>query len=226
MVNLSWSSRQSWVAVFDVLGFGTLLEQADQDLPRAVLTSQIDDLLEVLDSDEKAHGKLESVVFSDTIAIFSPTERPDDYPWFLLQCKNLINQSISIRLPLRGAISVGLTFSAKEHPIILGKPFSEAFQYCEDQDWIGLLLTPSATRALRSAGLEPLHHHFVEGDIPLRRLQREGVLAYRFQDGATSFENPLLHQLQDMQRGAPRNAKLKYARTIEHIQGHHRCIRG
>jgi len=223
-MELSWLSRQSWVAVFDVLGFGSLLEQADRDLSRAVLTSRLDDLLKSLSSDEKAKGKLEWLVFSDTITIFTPTEEPKDYPGFLLQCKNLIKRSITIRLPLRGAISIGKSFSANEYPIILGKPFSEAFRYCEDQDWIGLLLTPSATRALRSAGLEPLHHHFVDGPIPLRRMAPDDVLAYRFQDGATNFQNPLLDQLQDMQHRAPAEAKPKYARTIEHIHKHHRWV--
>ncbi|MDH4252818.1 MAG: hypothetical protein OEV27_16695 [Nitrospira sp.] len=224
-MQISWLSRQSWVAVFDVLGFGRLLEQADHDLSRAILTSQLDDLLNSLRS-ETVKGKLEWLIFSDTIAIFTPTEEPKDYPWFLLQCKNLIKQSIAIRLPLRGAISIGRSFSANEHPIVLGRPFSEAFQYCEDQDWIGLLLTPSATRALRSVGLEPLHHHFVDGPIPLRRMAPDDVLAYRFQDGATNFQNPLVPQLQNMQHSAPAEAKPKYARTIEHIQRYHRWVAG
>jgi hypothetical protein len=52
----------------------------------------------------------------------------------------------------------------------------------------------------------------------------DDVLAYRFQDGATNFQNPLVHQLQDMQHSAPTAAKPKYERTIEHIHKHHRWV--
>ncbi len=225
-MSLTWTRRESWVAVFDVLGFAKLVAESGQDFPRAHLTDQLDELLGSLESDEQHHGSLEYLVFSDTIVIFSSTQEPSGYPWFLLQCKNLIKDSIRLRLPLRGAISVGTTFVAAEHPIVLGVPFCEAFEYCADQDWIGLLLAPSATHALRRAGLEPLHHHFVTGPVPLRRLSPDDVLAYRLQDGMANFDSPLLPLLREMQHFAPPDAKEKYARTIKHIQHHHRSTDG
>lgn len=223
---LTWKRRQSWVAVFDILGFGRLIEEAEREFPRALLTNRLDELLSSLDSEEQRQGSLDYLVFSDTIVIFAPSQEPSGYPWFLLQCENLIKDSIRIRLPLRGAISVGTTFSAAEHPIIIGLPFVEAFKYCEDQDWIGLLLAPSATRALRGAGVEPLHHDFVLGPLPLRRLSPQDVLAYRFQNGMANFNSPLLPWLREMQHFAPQDAKEKYARTIEHIQRHYRYVDG
>ena len=223
---LTWKRRESWVAVFDVLGFAKLVAKSAQDFPRALLTDRLDELLGSLELNEQRHGSLKFLVVSDTIVIFASTQDPSGYPWFLLQCKNLIKDSIRLRLPLRGAISVGTTFVAAEHPIVLGSPFSEAFEYCADQDWIGLLLAPSATRTLRSASLEPLHHHFVTGPVPLRCLSPQDVLAYRFQDGMANFDSPLLPWLREMQHFAPPEAKEKYARTIEHIQRHHRSTDG
>jgi hypothetical protein len=223
---VTWKRRESWVAVFDILGFAKLVETAEHDFPRALLTSKLDDLLDSLGSEEQQLGGLEHLVFSDTIVIFSPSSGPPHYPWFLRQCKNLIMESIRVRLPLRGAISVGITFSAEEDPIVIGAPFSEAFGYCEDQDWIGLLLTPSATRALRTAGLDPRNHHFVTGQIPLRRLPAANVLAYRFQDGASNFESPLLPWLREMRQFAPDHAKKKYDNTITHINDHYRLTDG
>jgi hypothetical protein len=226
-MSLKWTHRESWVAVFDVLGFAGLVEGVENEVRLTMLTDQIEELLQVLESDESQHGLLKSIVFSDTIAIFTQTSEPHDYPWFLLQCRNLITKSINLRLPLRGAISVGVSHVAEEHSIVLGKPFLEAFRYCEDQDWIGLLMTPTATRALRNAGLEPRNHDFVDDSVPLRRCQPgTDVLAYRFQNGAANFANPLLRPLSEMMQRAPSEAKGKYERTIAHIKKHYRWIEG
>jgi hypothetical protein len=222
---LTWRKRDSWVAVFDILGFSNLLAEAERAFQRSLLTGKIDELVESLESEEQKQGELEYLIFSDTMVIFAPSKEALGYPWFLLQCKNLIKDSIRIRLPLRGAISIGTTFSAVQHPIVIGRPFLEAFNYCEDQDWIGLLLTPTATRALRDAKVDPLRHHFVSGPVPLRSLSSEGALAYRFEDGSSSFESPLLPWLREMQHFAPDSAKEKYTRTIDHVQRHHRTDR-
>jgi hypothetical protein len=86
------------------------------------------------------------------------------------------------------------------------------------------LLTPSATLALRQAGLEPLHHDFVADDIPLRKLAIENVLAYRFQNGMSNSASPLLTVLKEMKHFAPDRDKEKYDRTMTHIVKHYRYI--
>ena len=220
---IKWRKRSSWVAVFDVLGFSNLMLNAEKDFPRALLTSKLDELIESLDSEEKRHGKLEHLLFSDTLVLFGPTFR--SYAWFLLQCKNLIKDSIRLRLPLRGAISFGTTFSAARQRIVIGRPFLDAYNYCGDQNWVGLLLTPTAVQTLRDKGLEPLRHDFVQGPIPLRKLAADGVVAYRFQNGQSSFDNPLIPWLEEMRHYAPEDAKSKFTLTVEHIRRHHQTLR-
>jgi hypothetical protein len=168
------------------------------------------------------HGRLEFIGFSDTIVIFSPDLQIGSYPWFLLQCIHTIERSFAVRLPLRGAISVGTAFTCSDPPIIIGPSFLEAYEYCEDQDWIGLLLAPSATLRLRRDGLEPQRHDFVDDTIPLRKKSRDNVLAYRFQNGEANFESPHLAFLGEMRHFAPETAKGKYSRTMEFIQRHYR----
>ncbi len=219
---IRWRKRSSWVAVFDVLGFSNMMSEAEKDFPRALLTSKLDELIQSLDSEEKRHGKLEHLMFSDTLVLFGPTFR--SYAWFLLQCKNLIKDSIRLRLPLRGAIGFGTTFSSSRQRIVIGQPFLDAYCYCEDQNWVGLLLTPTAVQTLRDNGLEPVRHDFVSGPIPLRDLPADGALAYRFQNGQSSFDNPLIPWLDEMRHYAPEDAKAKYTLTIEHISRHHQRI--
>jgi len=221
---ISWNQRDAWVGVFDILGFKNLIRQTDLEFPRALLTSKLNDLFEALDHDVIQHGQLEYMVFSDTIVIFAPDLEARSYGWFLLQCTILINKSIAIRLPLRGAISVGTAFFSSSPPVIIGPSFLEAHKYCEDQNWIGLLLTPSATLAVRQAGLEPLHHDFVLDDIPLRKMSHENVLAYRFQNGMSGYSSPLLKFLEEMKHFAPDKDKGKYSSTMAFIEKHYRHI--
>jgi hypothetical protein len=216
-----WRKRHSWVAVFDILGFKNRIADVAEDLPRAVLTDQIADLLGNLDCVEARQGELTTAVFSDTIVVFSPDLSAASYPWFLAQCRNLMTASIPIRLPIRGAISAGTTFEAEQHPIYIGPAFLEAHEYCEDQDWLGLVLTPSATKAAIGVGLDPVRHGFVDCAVPLRNQCGADVLAYRFQNsGSTNFASPLIPILEEMEQ-APTSAREKYSRTIDHIRRHY-----
>jgi len=221
---ITWNQRDAWIGVFDILGFKNLIQQTDQELPRLSLTRKLNDLFEALDHDVTRHGQLEYMVFSDTIVIFAPDLEARSYAWFLLQCTLLIDRSIAIRVPVRGAISTGTAFISSSPPMIIGPSFLEAHEYCEDQDWIGLLLTPSATLALRRAGLEPLHQDFVQDDLPLRRTDTANVLAYRFQNGSSNYESPLLSFLGEMRYFAPDKDKAKYEKTISFIKKHYRYM--
>jgi hypothetical protein len=225
---IDWKRKEAWVGVFDILGFKSLIRETDQEFPRAMLTGQLDDLLGSLDRDVIQHGQLECMIFSDTIVIFAPDLEGGNplrsYGWFSLQCTRLITKSIEIRLPLRGAIRVGTAFISASPPIILGPSFLEAHEYCEDQNWIGLLLTPSATLEFRCAGFDPIRDDFVSDKIPLRKMPPENVMAYRFQNGMSNYPSHLLPLLEEMRCFAPDEHKAIYSRTIELIERHYRYI--
>lgn len=218
---IKWIKHDSWIAVYDILGFKERIRDTDQGFQRFSITWDLSELFDRLESDNNNLGQFEYMIISDTIVIFAHDLEPSSYGWFLRLCKNLIEHSITKEFPLRCAISAGTAFTAQARPILIGPAFVEAYEYCEDQDWIGLLLTPSATNAIRQAGLEPLRHDFVVDTLHLRKLPPDDVLAYRFQNGAANFESPLLVHLRQMQHFAPTHAKDKYSRTIEFIQRHY-----
>jgi hypothetical protein len=101
--------KDSWIAVFDILGFKELIRQTDRDFPRELLTERLEELIGVLDS-RPSEGGVEHLILSDTFVIWTPDLEPRSYPWFLRKCKDLITRSIYIELPIRGAISVGPVF--------------------------------------------------------------------------------------------------------------------
>jgi hypothetical protein len=219
--------RETWVGVFDILGFKEIINKVENNFNRNYLISQLEDMFKTIKPNIMENGKLELITFSDTFIILTQDLEFSSYPWFLMQCIHLIERSISIELPLRGAISVGIAYESKNPLIILGKPFVEAYEYSEDQDWIGLLMTPTATKKLREGGLEPTHHDFIECEIPLRKLKNiesENVLAYRFQNGRANIGSHLIPHLKSMQHKAPDSAKEKYSRTINFINKYYQWI--
>jgi len=223
----NWNEKNGYIGVFDILGFKGHINNADNKILRTILTDRLAELFIVLESDITEHGQLNYMVFSDTFIVHAPDMNGGSYGWFLKQCKNLIERSIYVRLPLRGAISAGTVFTSDNPPIIIGQPFVEAYEYCEDQNWIGLLLTPSATTAIRDSDLEPLRHDFVsDKGIPLEKKKEsvKNVLAYRFSNGSANFKSPLLSPLQEMRHSAPRKDKEKYDKTIEFIKKHYRHL--
>lgn len=222
---MKFVKKESWVVVFDVLGFKNLVKDAEQDLARHALFGKITELVEFSEKEADIAG-FEFVLYADTLVFFAPDEKPLSYSHLLHLCKMIICKSIVIRLPLRGAISVGPTYEAKGYPVFVGPAMLEAHRYGDAQDWIGLIMAPSATRKIREAGLEPARHDFVRRGICLKEdsLLNDDVLAYRFQNGAANFESYLIRYLKEMMHFAPESAKGKYQRTIDFIKQHYRYL--
>ena len=162
-------------------------------------------------------------VFSDTFIFFSKSDQVNDYPGLMSASKSLIRKAISMGLPIRGAISYGDCVFGHENKVLMGKAFLESHEYGEDQNWLGLILTPSATKELQLHELHPQRHGFVNKDIPLREFSSESefVYAYTFINGSTNFECPLLPKLEELKRFAPEIAKEKYINTINFIKKHY-----
>jgi len=105
----------------------------------------------------------------------------------------------------------------------MGKAFIDSFTHGEDQDWLGLLLTPAAIDRVRSYGLNPAGHDFVSyPQIPMRECSPESVMAYRLQNGSANFPSPFITHLQQMKRRAGSKHHEKYDRTIEFIGQYYR----
>ena len=219
-----WEKRNAWIAHFDILGFKNFLENDGGSLPIAVLQSQIDDLIKNLkQSVATSDESIDYFVFSDTFILFSKSDQVNGYPSLLSASKSLIRKSISMGLPIRGAISYGDCVFGHQNKILMGKAFLESHDYGEDQNWLGLILTPSATQNLLSHELYPLRHGFINKDIPLRKLSDnlEFVYAYTFINGSTNFECTLLSKLEELKCFAPDSVKIKYTNTINFIKKHY-----
>jgi hypothetical protein len=217
-----WETHETWIAHFDILGFKSMVDNEGKSLQLASLKSKIDDVICKLEKEIANHEEfIDYQFYADTFIIYSKNDKVNDYPSLVRASKNFIINCIYKSLPVRGAISYGEVLFGHQKKIIIGKAFLEAYVYGEDQNWIGLILTPSASNQLKSHDLYPSRHGFINKDIPLRELDIESVFAYRYIDGSTNFECPLLPCLNEMQHFAPECEKQKYNNTIDFINKHY-----
>jgi len=105
--------------------------------------------------------------FSDSFLIYTKDGSEKSYVLIQQVSKHFLESNIYIRVPLRGATSYGDLYMDEENSIFLGHSLIEAYTYCEDQDWINIILTPSATIKAQKMGFTPSHHSFTNKNIKL-----------------------------------------------------------
>jgi|WetSurSiteA1Bulk_404760.scaffolds.fasta_scaffold67777_1 hypothetical protein len=220
-MNTKWNAFQTWVGHFDILGFKGRINNQDQSLLLEILKSSIDEVINHLEKTIKGFEDVISyTAYADTFIIYSKKSEASGYLEIDTTSKSFLNTCVMKRLPVRGAISFGELILGHNNRTIMGKAFLESYEYGEDQNWIGLILTPTAASQLKSMGADPINNGFINRDIPLRRYSifDEDVYAYRFINGSTSFQCPLLPILNEMLQKAPNREKVKYMNTIRFIE--------
>lgn len=225
LMKCNWINQESWIVHFDILGFQEAINRPGEHLAIRVLQSKIDDVIEYLKLGlDDFHNRVGYILLSDTFLIYSKTSKVEEYPIIVSLAKRFINKCISIKLPVRGAVSFGEMIIGYDERIFMGKAFLESHQFGEDQNWLGLLLTPSATEELYRKELFPIRHGFVDKDIPLRKYAhlKNNVYAYTFINGSTNFQCPLLRPLEEMMKFACDEVKPKYRNTINFIESYYR----
>ncbi|MBU4343975.1 MAG: hypothetical protein L6247_00875 [Desulfobacteraceae bacterium] len=225
MMENNWNSYQAWVAYFDILGFKSIIEHEDQSFELELLKRKLDEVIIKLEKKIEAKSKhVKYQQYADTFIIYSKTQDVVDYGPFLRVCKDFISNCIYKRLPIRGAISYGELIFGHDKKVLIGKAFLESYVYGEDQNWIGLILTPSASTQLLSNNLNPLRHGFINQDIPMRKFSifDDKIYAYIFINGSTSCKCPALPMLKEMYSKAPKKEKAKYKNTIKFIEKYYK----
>lgn len=224
-MNKKWTSYQAWIAYFDILGFKSLIDNEKRSLPIAVLKSKIEELIDELEKKAAQYdGSVEYLYYADTFIIYSGTEQFRDYADFIRVTKDFYYKSIYIQLPIRGAVSFGEIEFGYEKRILIGKAFLESYEYGEAQNWLGMILTPSASSKLKEHGIDPIGHGFVNYEIPLHKHVKfdEPMYAFCFDSGQTNFECSLIRPLNAMMHHASESEKIKYINTMAFIKKHYR----
>ncbi len=213
-----------WLGYFDLLGT-TELTSSGAHLSIFEIYRKA---MEEVKRRKETLPSIEHVWFSDTVIFYS--EDKSLFPswgeldhitrWFLYFL-------IEKHIPARGAVSLGEFYADKENSLFFGKALIEAYKYGEAQNWIGLLVCPSAEKELKRQGQftgTDLNYAYttipwgkgkeqVVDTLPACILGKWTIEAYR--------ENPSLKSLNEM-RSRLRDEKhtVKYDNAIEFIRAH------
>jgi hypothetical protein len=219
--------EQRWVAFFDILGFKSFIEGTTDPSKLYLLIDRYHETLKELQEECSyyAEHELTYLWFSDSFIFYSMDGSGGSYTVIQEACKHFLESNIYHRVPMRGAIAFGNLYTDENSKLVIGNSLVEAYTYCEDQNWINFILTPSAARRAIELGFTPQHHSFVDEGIILKTLPTENVYAYTYCSGQANYDSPLLPYLNEMQHFAPEIARTKYQNTVDYINKYWQRIR-
>jgi hypothetical protein len=214
-------SAARWVAVFDLLGTRALMAAGRE--------------WRVLDSYSRAEERirwradgsdaLTHVWFSDTFMLAARDDSLESFVSLDSAARGFIAELTINHLPVRGAIAYGRAYVDQANGIIIGPAYLEAFEYADNQDWIGLILCPSAvarTSSFASRCISPLY--YADHIIPWSRGRTPDSAPERLPaciiGGSMSAggRNSLRDGLAEMAAGVIKETvRLKYQRSIAFI---------
>lgn len=238
-MNQEWETYKAWIAHFDILGFKELLKNArpqhsedEMNVRLRLLQMRIDEVIEAFQKEAKEFEEnLNYLFYSDTLVFYSRSGEGRHYPGILHVATHFVRKCIVIEVAPRGAISFGEIAIGHGKRTLIGESFRESYSFGEACDWIGLVLTPSASRRVKELGLDPARHGFSNQGIPLRRdrlfqeypsFEDDEVYGYTFRQGIKNFQSPYIEKLQQMRLSSPEEVRGKYENTINFIKKYDR----
>lgn len=139
-----------WVGFLDLLGMKRLSKSEDH-IPYFVALSQA--IEQFRDRVKAWDNDVGYAWFSDSFLVYSNDDSKASFLAIDSICRWFSYFLITGNIPVRGAISCGQLYSDRKNNLFFGKALTEAYEYGEAQDWIGLILTPSATDHLEQLKL-------------------------------------------------------------------------
>ena len=134
--------KSGFVGLLDVLGFSALVAGDGAERLRVYLNTLQQALSE--------QASLEYVVFSDTIVLTTQGDSDDAALSIFRGCSRAFGLLLDREIPIRGAVAYGpySRIATGAGVFIAGKAVLEAHAFEVAQDWVGIMLTPSALRRL------------------------------------------------------------------------------
>ncbi len=133
-----------WVSYLDLLGFTDLVNTKSW----LEIISFYETVIERLLKKYSFTSKIEITWFSDTFLLYSPDNTKCSFFDIDYATRFFIYSLIEYSIPVRGAMSCGDLYADRKTNTFFGRALIEAYDYGDNQDWIGFVLTPSAVERL------------------------------------------------------------------------------
>jgi hypothetical protein len=215
-----------WFTFFDLLGFTRLVENGEVEEIIETYERVVDELQR--QSQDKSSIGVSSSWFSDTFILFSRGGSDHEFAAVETASRLFFQQLIIRDIPVRGALTYGKLYSKVDKNVFVGPALIEAYRYCEDQDWLGFILTPSVFERCRDTQIDlerRAHYRAIGESTVLRRLSPENVYAFAFNNGIVRGRNPYLDHIRHMRQSAGPEHRAKYDNTEAFVLKHSRVRR-
>ena len=222
-------NEQYFVAYFDFLGF----KEYVKDNPLNFMVSDYKNILKKIESEKEIYFDSDTIIchwFSDTFLFCAKLDQ-DNFEKVFCQIQTASMEFFEEMMcsnnpiPLRGALTVGEFYTEPEHDIFLGEALIKAYEYAENIDWLGFVLTPEILTLLKQDKRENeinfCNRHYVEHEVPYKENKKKEkptrLLALRLDQFNQDGGNVRLFwdRLGQMEGTAPKKAKVKYQNTQE-----------
>ena len=168
--------------------------------------------------------------FSDTFLVYTDDDSADSFGAMDNISRWFVYFLITDDIPVRGAISCGMLYADRENDLFFGEALIEAYEYGEAQDWIGLLLCPSAERRLKDYKLKTeTLLNYVYTDVPFNKrannLIQNLLVCIVGNCVSVNDQNPIIKRLSEMrERVVDESIRSKYDRTIKFLINNKRFL--
>jgi hypothetical protein len=206
---------RKWLAYFDLLAWSRFCENADLQTIYGVYKA----VLEKLESKAKGWPKLARAWASDTFMFYTSDDSPDAFQTIDHVSRSFQALMLKEEIPMRGALVCDDLYADEDSRIFFGRALVEAHKYAEGQDWIGLVLAPSAERRATELGLLP-SAFYRAWPVCFKKEAVENLQAFVLDSIHLSpAGGDALRKLAQMSnRVQQADVKIKYTRTIKFIK--------
>ena len=157
-----------WIGYFDLLGTKELIRENIHPKVFKVYSKAIEEFQKWKDN----LPDIQPIWFSDTFIIYSEDRSISGFSELDHISRWFYYYLIMEQIPVWGAISYGQFYADKNNHLFFGESLIEAYIYSEAQDWLGLILCPSAEHILNSQGFfSNQSSAYAYTDIPCKNLQ-------------------------------------------------------
>jgi hypothetical protein len=134
--------------------------------------------IEVVSTGHFIRDRVRTFIFSDTIIIFTRSDKPEDLYSILILSSELFSNSLHRCVPLRGGIAHGQFFFNLDHSLFLGAPLIRAYQIGEEAQWAGITVDEAIFQRSKTIPLKTAENTdpIIPWAVPLK--ERKTKLGY------------------------------------------------
>lgn len=156
-----------FIAFFDIMGFKEMVERNDHQM----VLKKLERLKEALSKienfklDTKSFNNVivsetKTITFSDSIIIFSKSNKVEDACKILLDSAFLILDSLNHGIPIKGAISYGEVTVDFDNSLFFGRPIIDAYLLHDNLQLYTAVMDNHSENKIRSMPIPPLFASF------------------------------------------------------------------